>query len=118
MSLKAKMREIAAHLNAGAFEQIEPYFADDFRLSDPNHALWPRGRDGARQMADSFAALAENLKADILDMVEENDRVVVRWAFTGKRAGAPFVASILAIYRFENGLIAEDWGVGAAAPWP
>lgn len=118
MSLKVKMREIAAHLNAGAFAQIEPYYADDYRLSDPNHAVWPRGRDGARRMVDAFAALAENLEVEILDMVEEGDRIAVRWRFGGKRDGKPFVASILKIYRFDNGRIAEDWGIGASTPWP
>lgn len=118
MSLKDIMREIAAHLNSGAFERIEPYFSDDFRVSDPNHAVWARGRDGAHQMAEAFRALANPLQADILDMVEDGDRVAVRWRFAGPRSGSAFVASIMAIYRFEDGRIAEQWTVGAGAPWP
>ncbi len=118
MSLKNTMRDMAAHLNAGAFDRIEAYYGDTCMVSDPNHTPWPRGREGARQMADSFRNLAQGLKVEIEDMIEEDDRVAVRWRFTGVRDGHPFVASIMAIYRFEDGRIAEQWTLGAPKPWP
>lgn len=118
MSLKNTMREIAAHLNAGEFDRIERYYGDACRVSDPNHTPWPRGRDGARQMADSFRNLARGLTVEIEDMIEEDERVAVRWRFSGTREDSPFVASIMAIYRFESGRIAEQWTLGAAKPWP
>ena len=51
-------------------------------------------------------------------MVEEGDRVAVRWQLTATYDGKPFQSSIMAIYRFEEGRIAEDWGVAVRTPWP
>jgi hypothetical protein len=36
---------------------------------------------------------------EILDMVEEGDRVAVRWQLTATYDGKPFEQSIMAIYR-------------------
>ena len=51
-------------------------------------------------------------------MIEEGDRVAVRWQLTASYDGRPFEQSIMAIYRFENGRIAEDWGIASPALWP
>jgi ketosteroid isomerase-like protein len=51
-------------------------------------------------------------------MVEEGDRVAVRWQLTAAYDGKPFQSSIMEIYRFEEGRIAEDWGLAIRAPWP
>ena len=58
-------------------------------------------------------------KVEILDMIEEGDRVAVRWQLTATYDdGKPYDRSIMAIYRFENGRIAEDWGIASPALWP
>jgi len=41
-----------------------------------------------------------------------------RWQLTAIFDGRPFEQSIMAIYRFEEGRIAEDWGISARALWP
>jgi ketosteroid isomerase-like protein len=52
-------------------------------------------------------------------MIEEGDRVAVRWQVTATaHNGNPYEGSCVAIYRFENGRIAEDWGIVAPALWP
>ena len=51
-------------------------------------------------------------------MIEEGDRVAVRWQVTAAYDGKPFEQSIMAIYRFENGRIAEDWGISFRTLWP
>ncbi len=53
-------------------------------------------------------------------MVEEDDRVAVRWLFSGKKEGHPVVMPCIAIYRFVDGRIAEDWGIACyeGHPWP
>ena len=52
-------------------------------------------------------------------MIEEGDRVAVRWqVITTSYDGQPSERSIMAIYRFENGRIAEDWGLAIPALWP
>ena len=56
---------------------------------------------------------------EILDVIEEGNRVAVRWEVTATaRNGNPYEGSCVAIYRFENGRIAEDWGIVAPALWP
>lgn len=115
---KDVMRALATGVSTGAFAGLERYFTADFVLHDPRTPHWPRGIEGARRMVDSFAALGEDVKLDILDMTEDGDKVTVRWVCSWRRDGVADTASIIAIYRFENGLIAEDWGIGVRAPWP
>lgn len=108
---------IAERLSAGRSEGLEQFFCETFELHDPRTPNWPPGRDGARRMIAEFAALGPTLQLDAVDMIEQEDRVAVRWRvrWTGNDAQE---AAIVAIYRFENGLIAEDWGVSVRAAWP
>jgi predicted ester cyclase len=57
-------------------------------------------------------------RINALDMVEEGDKVAVRWLFSGKKDGSPVYLSAVAIYRFVGERIAEDWGIAAKADWP
>jgi predicted SnoaL-like aldol condensation-catalyzing enzyme len=114
---KQVLREIAAASNSGGPDRISDWFTEDFRLHEPGAPTLPAGHDGASQMRTRFRTLAPPIKAEILDMIEEGDRVAVRWQLTATHDGAPFEQSIVAIYRFENGRIAEDWGISVRALW-
>src|SRR5262245_5982619 len=113
-SKKDMLRAIAARINAGDVDGAEVLFSDDFVLHDPNAPGWPQGREGVRKMIDAF----HGIRIEPLDMVEEADRVCVRWKFSGERDGAAITVSCIAIYRFADDRIAEDWGVSVRAPWP
>lgn len=63
-----------------------------------------------------------NMQVDILDLIEENNKVAVRAYFTGVHSGEAFGIAptgkiisfeALEIFRIENGLIVESWGY-----WP
>jgi ketosteroid isomerase-like protein len=69
-------------------------------------------------MRARFRTLTPPIKLEILDMIEEGHRVAVRWELTATYKGRPFEQSIMAIYSFENGRIAEDWGISIRALWP
>lgn len=99
---------------------IDPaeFFTEDFRLHDPGAGKFPAGYDGTRQMLDGIRAFAPDLKVHADDMIEEQDRVAVRWRFTGTRDGKPATAIVVAIYRFAHARIAEDWGISARSDWP
>jgi ketosteroid isomerase-like protein len=112
------LREIAAAINAGTGYRIADWFTEDFRLHEPGRAALPVGHAGAEQMLARAEGFAGPISFEIRDTVEEGDRVAVRWQVTATRGGEPFEQSIIAIYRFEHGRIAEDWGVAIAAPWP
>ena len=115
---KAVLLRLARDLNEGRASDVQACFAKDFRLHDPSAPEWPRGHEGARKMLDAFLAFGSDLTIEICDMVEEDDKIAVRWRAAAKRDGNPVTGSIVAIYRFVGGLIAEDWGVAVRAPWP
>jgi len=115
--------EIAAAMSAGASYRITDWFTEDFRLHEPGKPALPVGHEGARQMMEAGrqnrirAGVKTPAKVEILDMIEEGDRVAVRWQVS-PIADNPYEGSCVAIYRFENGRIAEDWGIVAPALWP
>jgi predicted ester cyclase len=69
-------------------------------------------------MLRSLAEHVPGAQIDALDMVEEGDKVAVRWLFSGEKDGRPVYLSAVAIYCFEGERIAEDWGIAAKAEWP
>jgi ketosteroid isomerase-like protein len=115
---KNLLREMAAAINAGAPDRIGDWFTENFRLHEPGAPPLPVGHAGASQMRDKFKRLTRPINLEVLDMVEEGDRVAVRWQLTAIYDGKPFEQSILAIYRFEDDRIAEDWGISRRALWP
>ena len=68
-------------------------------------------------MRARFRTLTPPINLEILDMIEEGDRVAVRWQLTATHDGKLFEQSTLAIYRFEDGRIAEDRGISSHALW-
>jgi len=116
-------RELVFHrladaITAGQFDGLEKFFTEDFVLHDPNAPETPTGHEGVRHMLRSFSKLGDALALQPVQMIEAEDHVTVRWALSWSHNGAPQQAAILAIYRFEGALIAEDWGISARAPWP
>ena len=117
------LREIAAAMSSGAPDRISDWFTEDFRLREPGKPTLPVGHEGARQMRamgrQMRAGLQTSINVEALDMIEEGDRVAVRWQLTATyQDGRPYERSIMAIYRFEKGRIAEDWGISTPALWP
>ena len=115
---KQLLLEIAAGLNADDFDHVEAWFTNDFKLYDPAVPDWPRGHEGARRMLAAIRDKVPGVRAEALDMVEDGDRVAVRWLFSATREGEPRHLSAVAIYRFTDGLISEDWGIAIRAVWP
>jgi ketosteroid isomerase-like protein len=120
---KDLLREIAVATSSGTPDRISDWFTDDFRLHEPSKPVLPVGHEGARQMREAGrqtrAGLKTPIKVEILDLIEEGDRVAVRWQLTAAYDdGRHYERSIMAIYRFENGRIAEDWGFATPALWP
>ena len=115
---KNLLREIAAAINAGSEFRIAEWFTDDFRLHQPDAPSLAVGHAGASEMLARARRLVPPINFEMLDMVEEGDRVAVRWQLTATYGGKPFEESIIAIYRFKRGRIAEDWGIPIRALWP
>jgi len=115
---KELLLQVAAALNSNDFDHVSKWFTADFKLHDPTVPGWPMGHEGARQMLTEIRDRVPGVKVEALDMLEEGDRVAVRWLFSATREGEPRHLSAVAIYRFTNGLISEDWGMATRAIWP
>src|SRR6516165_5189445 len=82
------LREIAAAISSGAPDRISDWFTEDFRLHEPGKPALPVGHEGARQMMETGrqnrmrAGVETPAKVEALDMIEEGDRVAVRWQVT------------------------------------
>ena len=82
------LREIAAAISSGAPDRISDWFTEDFRLHEPGKPALPVGHEGARQMMETGrqnrmrAGVETSAKVEALDMIEEGDRVAVRWQVT------------------------------------
>jgi predicted ester cyclase len=122
---KAALIRLAALLETPDRDAILACFTEDFRLHDPRQPDWPRGQEAGWRMLLRLKSLAPDITATIDDMIAEDDRVAVRWRFTGTLIGrfegiagngARYDAVTIAIYHFRYGGIAEDWGVDALLP--
>ena len=115
---KEVLREIAAALSSQSDLRVGEWFTENFKLHDPTAPDWPPGHFGASQMLARTASLGPTAKLEALDMVEEGDRVAVRWQLLATREGKPFNFGMMTICRFEDGRIAEDWGAPFRGEWP
>ena len=72
------LKEMSEAHNSGAPDRISEWFTENFRLHEPGAPPLPTGHEGARQMRARFSALTAPINLEILDMIEEGDRVAVR----------------------------------------
>jgi predicted ester cyclase len=115
---KDLLREIAAALSSQGERRIAEWFTEDFRLHDPTLPGRPLGHRGAAEMLEKTTSGGPTTKLEPLEMVEEGDRVAVRWRLSATRDGELVVFAMMAMYRFEDGRIAEDWGIPVRGDWP
>ena len=116
MSHTETLRELISLVNDRKEIDVARYFTPDFRLDQPG-GVPQRGHAGARAMLDAMLALGPDIHVTVLDMLEDGDRVAVRYQCTSEAAEPPLSAAMIAIYRFVDGRIAEDWGVSVGQPW-
>ena len=114
---KEVLREIAQVINGNGDYRIDEWFTEDFRLIEPTKPNWPRGHEGASKLLDCFRAFTPPLQFVALDMMEHADRVAVRWQLSATYHGEPLRLAMIAIYRFRDGRIAEDWGIPVRGEW-
>jgi predicted SnoaL-like aldol condensation-catalyzing enzyme len=118
MLTKAELlKELAELVNERRPFAIARYFTEDFRLDDAGAGVVLTGYAGAQKMMDDILSLAPDVCLEMLDTVEAADRLAVRWRLTGTRTSGSLDVAMIAIYRFADGRIAEDWGVWSGKPW-
>lgn len=104
-------------VNEKDYSPIEEYLTDDYVYHGLG-GMMSKTPQGFMEAIKGFHAAIPDLKSEIIDMVGEGDRLVLRFNFTGTHQGEflGFPASGAALHfegmimrRFVNGKVAEDW---------
>ena len=115
-------KEIARYIsqkvvNEKDYTAIEEYLTDNYVYHGLG-GLIAKTPQGFMEAIKGFHSAIPDLKSEIIDIVGEGDRIVLRFNFTGTHKGAflGFPASGaklkfegMIMRRFENGKVAEDW---------
>lgn len=119
---KETTRRLYEAISAGRIEVLDDVVAEDFVDHEemPGVMEGVQGRERARQVFTIFRTAFPDVDFAIEDMIAEDDKVFARLTMTGTHRGdfmglpatnhqitVPFADSL----RFENGRIAEHWGV-------
>lgn len=117
---KAVVRRLAQAINSGNLADLDNVFAPDYVRHDPNPLLKDVGREENKQAFMRLRNAFPDAQWKIEELLSDGDRVIGRWVFRGTQNGPFFnipasgkevTYPIMAIYRIENGLIAEDWHI-------
>ncbi|MDX2284929.1 MAG: ester cyclase [Bacteroidia bacterium] len=104
-------------VNEQEYAPIEAYLADDYVYHGMG-GMTAHAPQGFKTAIAGFHAAIPDLKSEILDMVAEGDRLVIRFSFTGTHrgeflgfpaSGAPLRFEGMIMRRFADGKVAEDW---------
>ena len=124
---KAIFKRFMQELGKGNLAIIDEVCSPDFTFHSPNFPNWPRGLQGAR----AIVALGDSLVSDSVTTVDDffatEDRVVIRMTMRGTyisdkplpgfpKKGERFAMGCVAIYRFVDGKIVDDWGIQLTCP--
>ena len=112
-------RVIEESWSNGNMSVVDELVSSDFVDHDPPPNSDLHGPEGVKHVAQMFRSGFPDLKVNIEQLLEEGDKVAVRYTFTGTNTGNLLdiqptnnrlnVAST-DIYRVSNGKIAERWG--------
>ena len=113
-------------LGKGNLGIIDEVCSPNFAFHSPNFPDWPRGLEGARKLIAAGPTIFSNAQTTIDDVFAADDKVVMRMTIRGTYIGEPkhgfpnpgeqFAMGAIAIYRFLNGKIEEDWGIQISCP--
>jgi predicted ester cyclase len=120
-SNKEIVRKVQQAWSENRLDDLDQYFAPDFKANsnDPNGA---KGLAGAKASHAAMNQVFSDRKIEILELLEDGDKVVMRNRATGKHTGgqlwmgAPadgkaYDIESWSIYRFRDGKIVEHWGI-------
>lgn len=117
---KSVVRRLAQAINSGNLDDLDHVLSPDYVRHDPNPLLKDVGRKEYKQVFMNLRKAFPDAEWTIEELLCDGDRVIGRWLFRGTHDGSFFNISpsgkeviypIIAIYRIENGMIAEDWHI-------
>jgi predicted ester cyclase len=111
-------RLISEVWNRRQFDVIDELFAPGATIFESGTALPTRGPDGVKQGIGAFCAAFPDIRIEIDDLIDAGEKVVLRWSSVGTHQGEfqgisptnrKVTANGIAIYRFAEGKVAEEW---------
>lgn len=117
---KEVVRRLGQAVNSGNLDQLDEILAPDYIRHDPNPLMKDVGREEYKEAFRMLRQAFPDAQWTLQDLLSDGDRVIGRWSFRGTHEGSffnlppsgkEFTYPILAIYRIENGMIAEDWHI-------
>ncbi len=134
---KALVRRFFENYPKGYESLVDEFIAEDFVDHNPQGPNIAPGREGVKQVTAGRLSAFPDMKVTVDAQVAEGDKVVNRMTITGTQqgefmgipaTGKSFSMGAVAIFRIEDGRIAERWGhsdamgmmqqLGAAPPPP
>jgi predicted ester cyclase len=119
-SNKETVRKVQDAWNQNRLDDLDQYFAPDFKAN----ANDPKGAPGLAGAKTAHAAMNRRMsdrKVQILELIEEGEKVMTRNRATGKHTGDAWMGAPAdgnaydieswSIYRFRDGKIVESWGL-------
>jgi predicted ester cyclase len=119
------VRAIEAAWDQGRLDDLDQYFAPGFDNSASGTPGLPPGLAGAKMAHQGVMQSFPDRETEILDLVEGGDRVFLRSRVTGTNTGGfpafdvpangrAFTIEAWSVYRFEDGKVAQHWGMNDA----
>jgi ketosteroid isomerase-like protein len=68
-----------------------------------------RGVDEYKRIVADFRKLLTDFHTELVDVIEQGDRIAFRFRTSGKHNGQPITFEGVNVVRFEGDRIAEDW---------
>lgn len=105
--------------NQGNIAATDEYLAPDFAEREELPPGISRDREGVKQITAAFRGAFPDFKAEIDDIVAEDDKVVLRMTWSGTQQGAfmgiPATGKkvsfgVIDVLRMADGKVAEHWG--------
>ena len=122
-SNKETVRKVQAAWNENRLDDLDQYFAPDFKANAIDQS-GPPGLAGAKTGHAAMNQRMSERKVQILELIEEGDKVMSRNRATGKHTGVEWMGAPAdgkaydieswSIYRFRDGKIVESWGLNDA----
>jgi predicted SnoaL-like aldol condensation-catalyzing enzyme len=123
---KAIFIRFVKELGKGNLSIVDEVCSPDFTFHSPNFPDWPRGLEAAKTLADGGRTMFTDSETKIDDIFAADDKVVLRMTIRGTYIGEPlpgfpdkgkrFAMGAVAIYRFVDGKIVDDWGIQLTCP--
>ena len=119
-SNKETLRKVQEAWNQKRFDDLDQYFAPDFKANG-NDPSGPPTLAAAKASNGVMNQIFSERRVEILDLLEDGDKVFMRNRATGKHTGESWMGApsdgqaydiqSWSMYRFRDGKIVESWGL-------